>query len=256
VGGDAGLFHFHGGAFQRYAPPGGHPYERVLSLYRSHDGALWIAVEGHGLDRLRDGVLTTFGPSRGMPATEIASILEDGEGRLWLGTERQGLLSISTASFDAVVSGRQAGLDVLWLKKEDGLATNQFRGGHQPAAWRGKGGMLWFATLKGLVMVDPTRVTRNLAVPPVRIESVGINGRRIAIDPDATGSQTVPAGSRRLEFFYTALSFTAPERVRFQYLLEGLDTTLLDAAERSASFGDLRPGDYVFRVRAANNDGV
>ncbi len=254
--GGPGLFHLHDGAFQAFAPPGGSPYPGVVSLYATKDGAFWVGAENRGLDRWRDGKLTSFGLPQGLPGSLVASMVEDNQGRLWLGTSRQGLVCVPFASFDAVADGRQAKLDVIWLKKEDGLPSNEFRRKHQPGAWKGPDGRLWFATLKGLVVVDPGRIQRNPALPPVLIEAVGIDGRKIVLPQTPSGALQLDAGSRRVQFFYAALSFAAPERVRFQYQLEGLDRNWLETADRSASFGDLRPGEYVFRVRGANNDGL
>ena len=68
---------------------------------------------------------------------------------------------------------------------------------------------------------------------------------------------TLPPGSRRLEIHYTALSFTAPEKMQYQVRMEGADPDWRDAGPRRvAEYYELAPGDYTFRVRAANNDGV
>jgi PAS domain S-box-containing protein len=71
------------------------------------------------------------------------------------------------------------------------------------------------------------------------------------------GKLSLPAGSRRLEFHYTGLSYVAPDKVRFQVMLEGKDKDWQDAGnQRVAHYHDPSHGTYVFRVRAANNDGV
>ena len=256
AGGPEGLFHLQDGQFQMFLPPGVKQYGPIRCLFSGRDGALWIGVDGRGLDRLREGRLTSYGPAQGMPVTTPASIIENDQGYLWMGTIRHGLARITLASLDAVAAGRQAKLDVLWMTREDGLSTNQFRSTHQPAVWKGKDGRLWFATLKGLAVVDPTRIRRNGVIPPVVIEAVGFGAERIPVHPNALQEVSVPPGSRGLQVFYTATSLTAPSRVRFQYQLEGRDRDWRDATERSASFGELRPADYVFRVRAANSDGL
>jgi PAS domain S-box-containing protein len=256
AGGPAGLFRLVDGRFQKFLPPGVASYGPITCLYTDRAGTLWIGVEDRGLNGLREGVLTRYGPAQGLEVTTPASIIEDGLGYLWIGTIRQGLARVPVASLAAVAEGRQPGLHAVWLTKEDGLATNQFRSNYQPAVWKGRDGRLWFATLKGLAVVDPRRFRENTAIPPVFIEAVGVSGQRIPIGPDTAGEWVVPPGSRGLQFFFTAPSLTAPGHVRFQYQLEGGDQSWLDTNERSASFGELRPGGYVFRVRAANNDGV
>src|SRR6185369_1495517 len=84
------------------------------------------------------------------------------------------------------------------------------------------------------------------------------------ISPRSTGEEKsraapliLPPGTRRLEFIYTALSLTAPERVRFKHRLEGFDSDWMEAGvARSATYPKLPPGRYRFQVIACNNDGV
>jgi PAS domain S-box-containing protein len=256
AGGAEGLFHWHGGQFQKFTPSGLPEYGPVTALYADAGGSLWIGSRDRGLDRLRDGVFTAYGLAQGLVATRVSSIVEDNEGRLWLATGRQGLVCITRASLDAVAAGGQAQLDLIWLTRDAGLATNQMRSGFQPAAWKGSDGRLWFATLRGLAMVDPRQVRRNTWLAPVRIEEVTIGNRRAPLEQITSDTLTVVPGSRRLQFSLTAPSLSDPERIRFQYRLDHLDTNWVDAMERSASFGDLHPGEYTFRVRATNNDGI
>ncbi len=256
AGGAEGLFHLHDGQFQKFTPQGLREYGPITSLYADAAGSLWIGSIDRGLDRLRDGRFTTYGPAQGLVATRVSSILEDNEGRLWLATERQRLVGVTRASLDSVAGDPQQQLNLIWLTRDSGLATNQMRSGFQPAARKGSDGRLWFATLKGLALVDPRQVRRTPWLAPVRIEEVAIGGRRVPLEQIPDDTLTVAPGSRRLQFRFTSPSFSDPERIRFQYRLDGLDTSWIDATERSASFGDLDPGRYTFHVRATNNDGV
>ena len=253
AGGAEGLFHLHDGRFEKFLPPGIRDYSPVTALYVDSRGALWIGAGGRSLDRLQDGVFTAYGPAQGLVASHVGSILEDNQGRLWLATLQQGLIAVTRESLDAVAAGRQSQLAVVWLTRDAGLATNQLRSGFQPAAWKSSDGRLWFATLKGLALVDPRQVSPSRALPPVRIEDVTIGDRHIPIEQSTGDTVTVPPGSRHLEFSFTKPSFLDPERIRFQYGLEGLDAHWTDARERSAGFGDLRPGNYTFRVRATTD---
>ncbi len=125
-------------------------------------------------------------------------------------------------------------------------------GGH-PAAWRLQNGMLWFATLKGVATVDPAHLATNRVPPLMAIEQFSVDDKPQA----ATAPLRIAAGSRRFAFDYAALSFSAPNKVRFRYKLEGFDQAWIDAgSERSAYYTNLPPGRYTFRVIACNNDGV
>jgi hypothetical protein len=104
-----------------------------------------------------------------------------------------------------------------------------------------------------VVLIDPGAERRNLQAPPVVIEQVLADGVRL---PPGAPAVLVP-GTRALEFDYTALSLLAAKRNRFSFLLEGFDAAWTDAGERrQAYYTNLPPGEYVFRVRGANNDGV
>ena len=102
-------------------------------------------------------------------------------------------------------------------------------------------------------VVDPERLTTNTLPPPVHIEDVTIDRRRVRFASRAEA----PPGRGDLAFRYTGLSFLAPEKVRFKYKLEGYDLDWVDAGDRRAAYySNIPPGPYTFRVKAANNDGV
>jgi len=108
-----------------------------------------------------------------------------------------------------------------------------------------------------LVSVHPRDVGQNALPPPVVIEKMTVDGRLSGEPPAADGRLKIASGRHRLEFQYTGLSFAAPERVCFQHLLEGLDSSWIDTGpQRTAVYDYLPPGDYTFRVIACNNDGV
>jgi diguanylate cyclase (GGDEF)-like protein len=112
---------------------------------------------------------------------------------------------------------------------------------------------MWFATVAGLVTVDPKEIATNPLPPPVTIERVVVNGRTAATAQLAS----LPPDSRAFEFHYAALSFTAPEKVRYRYMLEGFDREWVDAGTRRVAYYTNVPhGGYAFRVSASNNDGV
>jgi signal transduction histidine kinase len=133
------------------------------------------------------------------------------------------------------------------------MVNSECNGGGQPAGWKRRDGTLWFPTARGVVRVDPAAVTSNAVPPPVAIERVLVD--RTEVDP--RGEIDVSPGRRDLEIHYTGLSYSAPEHVRFRYMLAGLDTGWTDAGtRRSVYYSHLPPGRYTFRVIAANGDGV
>ncbi len=115
-------------------------------------------------------------------------------------------------------------------------------------------GRLWFATNKGLAMIEPRHVSRNRLPPTVQIRSLDSGGAALA---PGTRPVVFPAGTNHVRIRYTALSLTNATANRFRYRIEGIDRDWVDAVEaREALYTNLGPGTYRFRVIAANNDGV
>ena len=125
--------------------------------------------------------------------------------------------------------------------------------GVQPGVWKMNDGRLWFSTIRGLIVLDPSRLKRNVPPPPVVIEDPVVNGN--SESPAAIGA--LAPGKKNLEFNYTGLSYLAPTRITFRYILEGYDAAWTDAGtRREAYYTNLPPGTFRFRVTACNSDGV
>jgi len=133
------------------------------------------------------------------------------------------------------------------------MKSKECNGGFQPAAWKGADGRLWFPTVKGVAVVDPDHLRINDLAPPVVIESVIVDGATV----DLLEGPRFSSEKEKFEFHFTGLSYNAPEKVRFKYKLEGFDKDWVDAGtKREASYTNIRPGHYTFRVIASNNDQV
>jgi PAS domain S-box-containing protein len=238
-------------------------HEHITALHADADGTLWIGTEDGGIACLRNGVLTRISEKEGLPARAIGSILDDQLGNLWFGSNR-GVLRVPRSELEALIDGRKSLLFSSVFNRSDGLASVECSLGFQPTATRDREGKLWFATYGGAVTVDPRRLQQNVQPPPVVIESLLVDGQpsnvRAALTTVSSSSAvsvTVPAGAKRLEVHYAGLSFTAPEKVRFRYMLEGFDKDWIDVGDRRVAYlQDLQPGKYRIRVKAANNDGV
>ncbi|MBC7841699.1 MAG: hypothetical protein H7099_05280, partial [Gemmatimonadaceae bacterium] len=119
--------------------------------------------------------------------------------------------------------------------------------------FRATDGRIWLATPVGLAVVDPAAVPVNPMPPPVHVEEVVIGGHEMA----ASDLSRIAPNPDRVEIHYTAASLRMPERVRVQYRLDGVDRDWVDGSvPRTATYTQLRPGSYRFRVRAWNEDGV
>lgn len=252
VGTLGGLSRIKDGKFQTFTTNDGLSSNTVISLYEDESGDLWIGTNGGGLNRLRGGKFVSFTSRNGLSADVIYRILEDKQQNLWCSSNK-GIFRINKAELEKVTSGAGAGLNPVFYGPADGTLTREVSGGGHPAGWQTSDGRMWFATIKGLAVIDPEHIPLNTSPPPIAVEQLIVDNQPTPVN----GKASLSPGTSRLDFYYTALSFIAPENVRFKYRLEGFDDNWIDAGSRRvASYTNLRPGNYRFRVIAANNDGV
>jgi len=256
-----GLNRLKDGRFVAYRKmPDQLPSDQINALHVDADDVLWIATEGGGLARLENGRWASFTKRDGLPSNNLGYLFEDRQGFLWLGSN-VGLLRVARSALNAYAQGKTNALPVRAYGKADGLPTRECTSGSQPAASATPDGRLWFPTIKGLVFVDPSDLVPNPVPPPVTIESVLVDREEMSSRAPHAGSPaavTLPAGKELLEIYYTSLNLAASESARrFRFRLEGHDNDWINAGNgRIARYSKLPPGQYTFRVTAANEDGV
>jgi ligand-binding sensor domain-containing protein/signal transduction histidine kinase len=252
VGTLGGLSRLRGEEFTTLTTRDGLSSDVITSLYEDADSTLWIGTNGGGLNRLKDGRITAYTTRQGLFDDAVYSILEDGHTNLWLSC-RQGIFRINKKELDDFATGKTRSISQVVYGTADGMMTRECSGGGSPAGWKSRDGRLWFSTIRGVAMIDPERIEINQLPPPVVIEQIRID------DQSITPSERIELqpGATRLDFYYTAPSFVAPEKIRFKYKLEGFDKEWIDSGTRRvAYYTNLRPGNYRFQVVACNNDGV
>lgn len=222
----------------------------VLSISARDDEVL---VGGElGLSRL-DGQRFNNLHSADIPMRGISGIVRDSNGGVWLHS-LAGISHITATEFAQAVSDPSQRLRMQNFDHLDGVPGTAMQLRPLPSATADDDGLLWFSTEGGLVTVDPRRQVRNALPPPVRIWAVTSDGQRHRNRGERID---LPAHIDRLQITYGAGSLTVPERVRFRYRLEGREHNWQDAGNRrEAVYTNLGPGNYRFRVIAANNDGV
>jgi signal transduction histidine kinase len=186
----------------------------------------------------------------------LNQITDDGLGHLWCGT-RAGVVRVKKADMRALARGENPWLEWRRFSKVDGLPSDICTGG----GFRARDGRLWFPTLTGMAVVDPHHVSPVPPPPAVLVEEVFLSGRRVHDRSDATDDPTarlkIPPGTGPLDIGYTALNFTALDRVRFRYHLVGLDEAPVEAGNaRIARYNHLPPGKYEFQVAARTEGGA
>ncbi|MBA4147532.1 MAG: hypothetical protein H0X66_05400 [Verrucomicrobia bacterium] len=248
----SGLTQWRFGKFRAYKQADGLCSDRVNALFADSDGVLWIGTEA-GLNRMQTvGEFTSFNTPDGPFRESILHILEDDYGYLWFST-RSGVYRADKKGLNDYAHGKVPEVHFAFYSRRDGMRRAQCNGIAQPAGWKLSDGRICFPTMQGIVLFNPKDISVNKLPPPVVIEEMIVDGTSVT---NKTNIRLTP-GSKQVEFRYSALSFQAPEKVRFRYWLEGADTVWEDAdTKRVARFLHLAPGDYKFHVKACNNDGV
>jgi signal transduction histidine kinase/ligand-binding sensor domain-containing protein len=228
----------------------------IRAVLARSDGSVWIGTHGEGLFRA-DSAASGFlhwGEAEGLANDVVYGIAEDRDGRLWVSTNR-GLSRLDPGS--GVIRNYDAA---------DGLQSNEFNAG---AVFRAASGRLYFGGVSGVTAFHPDEIADDSAVPPVRITGLRLfnepvplgrlsDGRTILERSLlATSALRLSHRDRMIGFEFVALAYVRPEKVAYAYRLEGFDEGWVKAGgSRVATYTNLRPGHYVFNVRAANADGI
>ena len=261
---------------------------RLTSILEGSDGTMWFATPG-GLSALSKNRWQGYTGKEGLPSDNVYCLLEDSTGVLWIGTaaglafrnpngihvpggaaawlrepvlglaeDRYGSLWLATANH--VVRVNRASLlrgtlsegDMREYGIADGLRGVEGVRRHRSVI-ADPAGRIWFSLNRGISVVDPARLRRNMAPTIVHVQTISADGSGVPLQ----GRVHIPGGRQRITFGYAGLSLSIPERVRFRYWLDGFDSGWSQpAAAREAVYTNLSPRPYRFRVIASNPDGA
>ena len=244
-----GLWRIDRGNSRSFTTADGLSSDQIRSLELDPDGTLWIGTFGGGLNAWRGGRFHRYTARDGLLSDNISHIEDDGRGSLWLATTR-GICRIAKRQLADFSAGRIRVLTPVNYGVEDGLRSAQCApgiptggGGHRTAD-----GRLWFPTTRGLAVIDPNAPGRE-ALPPLLelVEVVAGNHRSM----DLSQPVQLPPGNGRVQIRYTGIHLSSPERVRYSYVLEGLDAEWTQPVTRRViNYNSLPHGHYRFIVRA------
>ncbi len=228
----------------------------VTAIMEDHDGTLWISSKGAGLaryDRAQDRFFF-INQKSGLPDNSLYAALEDGQGRFWISSD--------------------AGL-TLWNREQntfrtfttaDGLQGREF---NRASYYKSADGTMFFGGTNGFNVFHPDSLRFNHTPPPIALtgihifaESMSLDSiitRPVSHDTDKKIQETITLRHDQnfITFHFAGLDFHVPEQNQYAYMLDGVDKNWIACGtRREAVYTSLEHGEYVFRVRAANNDGV
>jgi ligand-binding sensor domain-containing protein/signal transduction histidine kinase len=242
--------------FVNYPPDQRDPHRlqggSIGAIHEDRTGTLWLA-SGLGLYRYdrQNGTATRYTENQGLPSNDIMGILEDSAGRLWLSTKT------GISRFDPKTETFR-NYDV-----SDGLLSNDFsRSCHQQS----QNGEMLFCGSNGVTAFFPENIRDDSYVPPVVITSLKIFNKPVPIGANSVLKKAIPyVDSLNLSyrdnvfsFEFAALGFANPQKNRYRYMLENFDRgwNEVNSKQRLATYTNLDPGKYAFRVQGSNGDGI
>jgi signal transduction histidine kinase/ligand-binding sensor domain-containing protein len=287
-----GLWRYDSGKWERVVAPE-LPEESPLSLMRSAAGRVWLGYPHNQIVMQDSGGYHAYGPQQGLELNTVlafydadglvfaggsdglafyddrgfhalhlrapgllrgvSGIVKDRWGDLWLNSG-SGVVRLPVAEWKAAMKDPRYAMDFQLLNERDGLIGTPAQNKPTPSAVMDTDGLLWFATSGHLVSLDPSKVREERAAPNVLLQSVRVNGAVVRTD-----GAPIKVDARRLktlEFDYIGLDLNSPDRVVYQYMLEGQDKDWQDAGgRRQTIYTNLAPASYRFRVRAASGTG-
>ncbi len=266
--GGLNLFDRETGMFKHFMNDPGNPHSlshnRVLGIFETRNGDLWIAT-ALGLNKLirpADGSenysFIQFHEADGLPNEVIYGVLEDEAGNLWVSTGK-GLCKIHFENGQ---------IRVRIYSGADGLQSDEF---DHNSYHRAADGKMYFGGLNGFNAFYPDSVRDNPYVPPVVITDFKILNESVPIKSNVGTNSNSPLRKSITEtaeivlsysddvisFEFAALNYTMPEKNQYAYKMEGFDERwIYSGTRRFATYTNLDPGNYIFRVKGSNNDGV
>ncbi|MBQ4377632.1 MAG: HD domain-containing protein [Treponema sp.] len=236
---------------KRYTTENGLSGNVIFKILNINDN-IWIGT-GTGLSKYdeKTDTFSSVNSKNGLGTDSVFQILVDRNGTAWI-TTNKGVLSVPMSELEEVITGKRAKFSVQVYGKSEGLSTS----GVTSTSFSHKDlmGRIYFTLVDGFAIYDPNALYKNQLPPNIEIQQFAIDNEIF----DYHGQKIViPPSAKRLSIKYTGLSFVAPDKVRFSQRLTGFDKNYSEWDYlRLASYTNLKPGKYEFRVIAQNNDGV
>ncbi len=232
-------------------------------FFQDEHGIIWLGTTGGGLNVFNpaSGKFRAFTVADGLPENTVISLIRDYEGQAWGGTFK-GLICFKLPEnpFDKNCKIQFRNYDI-----SDGLPSNDM---NYYCAFKGDDGNLYFGTSNaGFFYFNPKEFTDNKFIPPVYITSFKLMNKDVSENDSGVILKTSIEFTKEIaldykqniiSFTFAALNFIHPEKYKYAYMLENYDKNWIytDASKRFATYTNLDPGEYIFKVKGSNNDGV
>jgi len=246
----AGAAVHDGGAFRFFGTREGLPRGTVLAITEDKKGGIWLSTSG-GLSRFQNGRLTSLTHANAPLADLVPVLVEDADGYIWVGVNSgAAMIRFDPAEVDKVSANPAHQLEYALYDETDGMQQGSQTWQSGVGGVRGSDGRLWVATGLGMTVIDPRQLPPTRRPPPPRIDSVTADGRAVAPLRDLA----LPSSTSTLRIDYSTVNLTSAAKLRFRYMLEGVDDEWVYAGSaREATYTNVPSGNYLFRVSTTAN---
>ncbi len=220
--------------------------------YIDKKGIIWICTSGGGLNFLKNGKFKSFNRRHGFIDDSIWSITEDNYNNLWMSCDN-GVFYVNKNEMESYEKVQHNRLNVIKLGLTDGFKSVECNGSGNPVLNRTSEQILFYPTASGVALINTKKIREGSIPPKVLIERIN-SGQQTY---EARKDLTLPAGTKDISIHYAALSFKNAKNIQYQYKLEGYNNRWYSVNNRRvAYYTNLSPGEYTFKVIAANEDVV
>jgi signal transduction histidine kinase/ligand-binding sensor domain-containing protein len=226
----------------------------IPAFCKDKEGNFWVGTNRSGIYYCRpDGtIIKTYNISNGLSDNKIQAIIEDTRGNIWIST------NYGISRFDHNTH------EFRNYSKDDGLQGDQFFG---QSFLKTRKGEIYFGGYNGFNSFFPDSLKNNDFIPPVYITDFQIFNKSVPFAVPGAQFQTDISEAKEIKlnwnqsvfsFSFSAINYTHPEKNQYSYIMEGFEKEWnnTNASRRYVTYTNLNPGEYTFRVKASNNDGV
>ncbi len=228
------------------------PDNSVSYIFEDREGIVWMATSSNLLRfDLSDESIEKFGQKDGLPSNIVNSIIEDLEGNLWISTSG-GLSKLNK-------NAPKEKWNFVNFDASDGLQNYS----SSKAIWISKEGEIILGSNDGIISFYPGKINEikpDLVLKDIKISGVSLKSDSSAVELEKSIMETdelsLSFTQNNLSFEFASIHFLRPEKNKVLYMLEGFDNRWISTDRNFASFTNLAPGKYTFRIKGSNGDGI
>jgi len=283
------LYHYKDKKIRQFTDTNGLSHNHIHTLWKDKKGNLWIGT-GNGVNCMKpDGKIVNFKYASGFCNEYIGSITEDKYGNVWFGTDRclvrynghefkaftqadglasSTIYSLITDKKGNIWVGTNKGIDRLEPSQSGEMSSIRnysyyegFKGieCNSRAVTKDNKGNLYFATIKGIIAYTPDKDLNVENKPQLHITGIKLFSQPYDFEKDGYETDSwfhlpkelsLVHGKNNLGFKFVGINLYSPKKIKYEYMLEGFDPRWIKSDETEATYTNLLPGSYIFKVKA------